>query len=189
MLTQDLGQIHASGLGYDDYVATGTAAQRENWQRIYDQASLTAAQRALLASFSRRMKVLVMSGVWCGDCVQQGPLIARIAEANAGVIDLKWVDRDDVPALRDALAINQGHRVPVAIFMAEDDALVACYGDRTLSRYRAMAAKQLGGACPLPGAPMDGGELACTLQDWLNEFERIHLLLRLSGRLRQMHGD
>jgi hypothetical protein len=32
-------------------------------------------------------------------------------------------------------------------------------------------------------------ELAATLQDWLNEFERVQLLLRLSGRLRQKHDD
>jgi len=27
------------------------------------------------------------------------------------------------------------------------------------------------------------------MQDWLDEVERVHLLLRLSGRLRQKHGD
>jgi len=32
-------------------------------------------------------------------------------------------------------------------------------------------------------------ELNATLQDWLNEFERVQLLLRLSTRLRQIHGD
>ena len=26
-------------------------------------------------------------------------------------------------------------------------------------------------------------------QDWLNEFERMQLMLRFSGRLRQLHGD
>ena len=30
---------------------------------------------------------------------------------------------------------------------------------------------------------------ADTLQDWVNEFERVQLLLRLSTRLRQKHGD
>jgi hypothetical protein len=48
---------------------------------------------------------------------------------------------------------------------------------------------KLGPACPLPGAPLPDDELAATLQDWLNEFERIELLLRLSPRLRRKHGD
>jgi hypothetical protein len=79
--------------------------------------------------------------------------------------------------------------VPVVIFMAEDYHPVSVYGDRTLTRYRALAARRLGAACPLPGAPPADDELAATLQDWLDEFERIELLLRLSSRLRQKHGD
>ncbi len=79
--------------------------------------------------------------------------------------------------------------MPALLFMAEDYEPVSIQGDRTLSRYRAVAAKQLGAACPLPGAPVPAQELAATLQDWLDEFERVHLLLRLSGRLREAHGD
>jgi len=75
------------------------------------------------------------------------------------------------------------------IFMAEDFEPVSILGDRTLTRYRALAAKQLGAACPLPGAPIPQDELNATLQDWLDEVERVHILLRLSGRLREKHGD
>ena len=47
----------------------------------------------------------------------------------------------------------------------------------------------MGAACQLPGAEVAGDELAATLQDWLDEFERVQLLLRGSPRLRQKHGD
>ena len=53
----------------------------------------------------------------------------------------------------------------------------------------ALAKKQLGPACPIAIAPPDPDELAATLQDWLDEFERVQLMLRLSARLRQKHGD
>jgi hypothetical protein len=79
--------------------------------------------------------------------------------------------------------------VPVAIFMAEDFEPVSVFGDRTLARYRALAARQLGASCPVPGAHVDADELHATLQDWLNEFERVQLVLRLSTRLREKHGD
>ena len=62
-------------------------------------------------------------------------------------------------------------------------------GDRTLTRYRSMAARNLGASCEIPGATVPEDEYGETLQDWLNEFERVHLLLRLSARLRQKHGD
>ena len=135
------------------------------------------------------MHVIGLSGIWCGDCVQQCPLIERIAEANPGKIVLRWLDRDQHLDLQERLTINTGHRVPVILFCAEDDHLVSWYGDRTLSRYRAVAARHLGPSCPMPGAPVSQEEIAATLQDWLNEFERVHLLLRLSTRLRQKYGD
>jgi hypothetical protein len=31
--------------------------------------------------------------------------------------------------------------------------------------------------------------IAVVVADWLEEFERVQLILRLSGRLRQLHGD
>ena len=183
-----LATKHQAGLGYRDYLATGNDQQRQNWQRIHEQASLSQAQTQLLGSFGRRINVIGLSGIWCGDCVQQCPLIQKIADAS-DAIDLRWLDRDEHMDLQQKVAINAGHRVPVLLFCAEDYELVGWFGDRTLSRYRALAARQLGGACPLPGAPVDKDEMAATLQDWLDQFERVHLLLRLSGRLRQKHGD
>lgn len=184
-----LKQKHQAGFTYDQYVRSGTPAQHENWMRIHAQAALTPAQMTLLGSFTRRIHVIALSGIWCGDCVQQGPLIQRIAEACPDCIDLRWLDRDQHMDLQRHVAINGGHRVPVLLFCSEDFELVGWFGDRTLSRYRAIAARQLGAACPLPGAHVDGDELAATLQDWVEQFERVHLLLRLSPRLRQIHND
>lgn len=189
-LTADLLKpIFEHALPYSRYVATGNEGQRDAWQKIFDQAHLTPEQEELLSGFRREMKVLVSSGIWCGDCVQQCPLMQRIVEGARGMIHLRFVDRDDHDDLKALLRINGGERVPVAVFMAEDYEPVSVFGDRTLSRYRAIAARQLGAACPMPGAPVDDDELAATLQDWLNEFERVHLLLRLSTRLREKHGD
>ncbi|HVZ94570.1 MAG TPA: thioredoxin family protein [Phycisphaerales bacterium] len=186
---QMLGDVFGRGLTYEQYVGTGTGAQQSNWGRVYEAARLTGPQGALVGGFTRRMPVLVVSGIWCGDCVQQCPFLARIAEANPGMIDLRFVDRDEEGELSDRIQICGGRRVPVVVFMAEDFEFVGLLGDRTLSRYRAMAARQLGPSCPLPGAPVPAEEAAATLGDWVNEFERVQLLLRLSPRLRQMHGD
>ena len=180
---------HEAGLAYEAYLRTGTPQQQQDWQRLYDQTQLTGPQTQLLASFRREMKVLVLSGIWCGDCVTQGPLIQRIAEAGGDAIDLCWLDRDEHPDLQAHVSINAGHRVPVVVFCAEDFELLSWYGDRTLSRYRAMAQRQLAAACPLPGAPVADDELAQVLQDWTDQFERMQLLLLLSTRLRQKHGN
>jgi hypothetical protein len=184
-----LAEKMAQALPYDRYVQTGTPQQQERWQQFYDQVRLQAAQVELIARFPRDMKLLVVSGIWCGDCVQQCPLLARIAEANPQRIDLRFLDRDQHRDLSAPLHINLGNRVPVVLFLAEDHVLCAIYGDRTLSRYRALAQRHLGPSCPTGIVLPEQEEVAATLQDWLNECERVQLMLCLSARLRQKHND
>ena len=184
-----LADKFAAALPYARYVETGTEEQQRRWRQVYEAARLTAAQANLVARFTRDLKVLVVSGIWCGDCVQQCPLLQRCAEANPARIDLRLLDRDQHRDLAEQVRINAGDRVPVALFLAEDHELCAVYGDRTLARYRALAARLMGASCPLGLFPQEQDELAATLQDWLDEFERIQLMLLLSARLRQKHGD
>ena len=184
-----LSDKFAAALPYDRYVATGTPEQQRRWAQVHDAAGLTSAQRDLVSGFTRDMKVLVVSGVWCGDCVQQCPLMHRIAAANPARVDLRLLDRDEHRDLADRVRINGGDRVPVALLLSEDFELCSTAGDRTLSRYRAMARKQLGASCPVGLTVPDAEETAATLQDWLDEFERVQLMLRLSARLRQKHQD
>lgn len=178
-----------AGLSYDDYVATGKPEHRVNWEVFHPGAALTDAQRALVAGFSREVNALVVSGTWCGDCVQQLPFVDHIERANPQRVRARFVDRDEHMDLAERLKICSGTRVPVCVLMNEDFDFLALVGDRTLSRYRAMAARQLGGACPLPGAPVEGHEVEATRQDWVDAFERAHLICRLSTKLRQRHGD
>ena len=179
----------ATALTYPDYLKTGTDEQRRRWQQVYDAAHLTDAQTNLLQGFVRPMNLLIISGIWCGDCIQQCPLIARIAEANPQKISLRLLDRDQHRDLIDAFRLNGGDRVPVVLFLAEDFEFCSAYGDRTINRYRAFAKKYLGPACPTGIVSPDQDELAATVADWLTEIERVQLMLRLSPRLRQKYGD
>lgn len=182
---------------FADYVRTAKAHEAEGWNAFHARVTLTQAQRALVAGITRRVNILCISGTWCGDCVQQVPILARIEEANpadrahpdAPGIDLRIVDRDEHIDLSDAHRLCGGNRVPVMIFLTELFDLAAVAGDRTLSRYRALLARQMGPACLLPGAPIPADELGASVQDWLNEVERVAIMLRLSGKLRQKHGD
>src|SRR5215471_11524225 len=110
----------ATALNYQKYLQTGTDEQQRRWTQVYDKTKLTDPQRSLVGSFTRQMNVLVVSGIWCGDCVQQVPLVQRIAEAKPQRIDLRIVDRDEHKDLSSQLKVNAGDRVPVVIFMAED---------------------------------------------------------------------
>ena len=52
-----------------------------------------------------------------------------------------------------------------------------------------LAADQLGPACPTGLVPPADEALQTIAAEWLAEFERVHLILRLSPRLRARHGD
>src|SRR5262249_20382175 len=162
--------------------------QKQRWRQVHEQITLTPAQRELLASFRRETPVLCLAGAWCGDCINQCPIFEHFAAA-APVIRVRYLDRDDHADVQAALQINSGNRVPVVVFFSEDGREAARYGERTLSKYRQMMRDQAGASCPtglvLPGDPLP----ALVTQDWLNEFERVQWLLRLSPRLRAKHGD
>jgi hypothetical protein len=79
--------------------------------------------------------------------------------------------------------------VPSVLFLSEDGFPCGRAGDRTLSAYRDIAARQLGPSCPTGIAPPDKTLLENVVQDWVSEFERIQLMLRTSSRLRQLHND
>ncbi|MEM8756576.1 MAG: thioredoxin family protein [Planctomycetota bacterium] len=190
MLTPDfLRSEFEAGHAYDAYVAAGDPGHQESWKKFHAGVSLTAEQSKLLGSFDRTLNVLVSSGTWCGDCVQQVPMLDHIEKAAGGKIVTRYVDRDEHADLAERVKICGGLRVPVVLILNEDFDLLSLEGDRTLARYRAMAARQLGPSCPLPGAPVPPDEVAATLADWVAGYERAHLIARLSTKLRQRHGD
>ena len=165
-----------------------TPPQRQRWDAMHARIRLSDDQRALLASFRRTMPVLVLNGAWCGDCINQCPIFDHFAQA-APAISLRFLDRDAHDEVRQALMINGGQRVPVVVFLSEDFLEVGRYGDRTISTYRRLASQQLGPSCPTGLVPPDDAFLAAVTAEWLTEFERAQLLLRLSARLREKHGD
>jgi thiol-disulfide isomerase/thioredoxin len=177
------------GLPYEGFLAKyANEEQRRRWNAVHAHVALADEHQALLLSFRREMKVLVVAGTWCGDCVNQCPIFAHFAAHNEA-IRIHFFDRDENPELAKELSICGAPRIPSLLFLSEDGFPCGRGGDRTLSTYRDIAARQLGPSCPTGITPPDKTLLQNVVQEWLNEFERIQLMLRTSGRLRQLHGD
>jgi thiol-disulfide isomerase/thioredoxin len=179
----------ADALPYAEFIVQfGTPAYEARWREVLAKVQLTQAQQDLLRQFRRETNVLVLAGAWCGDCSGQCPIFDRFAEA-APVLKIRYIDRDAHPDAQQELQINGGNRVPVVVFFNEDGQEVARYGERTLSQYRKLVATQVGASCPTGIVSAGDSLLAQITQDWLDEFERVQWILRLSPRLRQKHGD
>jgi hypothetical protein len=178
-----------AGLSYHDFLEKhGTDEHRRRWAAMHAAVRLTTAERELLAAFTREMPVLCLAGAWCGDCVNQCPIFDHFARAT-GRIAIRYFDRDAHPDLAAELKICGGARVPVLVFLSEDGFEVCRFGDRTLAKYRQIAAEATGAACSsgvvLPSDTM----LPTVTHEWLDVFERVQWILRTSARLRQKHGD
>ena len=181
---------------YTTYLAASDPAKSQKWHDLGGQIpAVTDDQRWRLTVYPhggpgrRIMRVLVYSGVWCGDCVRQGPMLQRIAEACGPDVELRLIDRDASAELTDELRILGAMRVPMAVFLSEDWFEVGRFGDRLLTIYRAKAARELGPACDSGIAAPPADQLAAEQEEWVGIFERMLLMLRLSPMLRERYGD
>ena len=191
-------------LPYERYVKETTP--EKNYEEKWRQSQKAVAELSLpsvLSSFKRQMHVLVLSGIWCGDCSRQGPILNQIQLA-APVIEIRFAENSEFEELKEELRINGAEKVPVIVVLSEDFYEVARFGDRHLSVYRNKmekaglkeataneenAAKELGASCDPGIVPPIQNALQLELQEWVDFFERAQHLLRLAPALRQRYSD
>lgn len=177
--------------GYDerDHAAAGTPRERAAWARAKAATPpLPGDLRARLDPRGRRLNVLCLSATWCGDCIRSVPIVHAVARAAGGDVRVRILDRDRIPAVRDELRILGAMRIPVVVFLTEDFHEIGRFGDRPLVVYRDKAIRELGAACPVPGAEDPDARLA-EMREWVDLFERMILMARLCPPLRVRHGD
>ena len=156
-------RVFRNALTYPEYLATGNGRERAAWARAEAAVpGLSDDAQTRLDPAGRIVNVLCLSGIWCGDRVRSVPIVARLAEAAGPPVDLRFVDRDAIPELRDDLRVLGAMGVPMVLFLTEDFHEIGRHGDRSLSVYREKAATELGAACPLPGSA-HGGSLAAEI--------------------------
>jgi hypothetical protein len=179
---------YEQGLPYEAYVAGGEANQLARVREVEGLIALMPAQAALLASYTRQMRVLVLSGLWCGDCTRQVPMFGLIERA-CSLIQMRYLDSRAHPDLHNMLRINGALKVPVVVTLSEDFFELSRFGDRHLSVYRRKAATECGPACDAGIVPPPEDALNTELGEWCDHFERLQHMLRLAPMLRQRYGD
>lgn len=84
-----------------------------------------------LAQLDNRLVFLLISEVWCGDAAQNVPLLAKIAEASGGKIELKIVWRDSNLTLIDQYLTNNARMIPKLVILdAQNLEELATWGAR-----------------------------------------------------------
>ena len=178
----------SKALPFDEYITTGTDEQTKKWNDFSERISLTNSQTELVSSFVRKLNLLVMSGIWCGDCARQGPMIHAIEKASS-VIDVRYIDNRDNPELQEELKLLGAMRVPVVVGLSEDFFEAGRTGDRMLSVYRDKAENELGAACDAGILPPPDALIQKELSEWVEWIEKLQLMLRLAPMLRNRYND
>src|SRR5437868_2389656 len=114
----DFAAVFNAGFSYQDFLAKyGTDEHKRRWGEAHARVALSPAQRELLSGFKRQMKLVVMAGAWCGDCVQRCPIFEHFAAAaGPGIITSRYVDRDADAAVAAELSVCGAARVPSVPF-------------------------------------------------------------------------
>jgi hypothetical protein len=105
----------AQGLTYEAYRAQMTRNQ-ERFDANQERLQLDAADLAVFKGLPRPLPVLVLAEDWCGDVIDNLPILGRIA-AESGKLDVRIFLRDENPDLMDQY-LNQGQfrSIPAMVF-------------------------------------------------------------------------
>ena len=108
----------AQGMTYDEYKAQMTRNQ-ERFAANERDLALDAADLAAFRAVHRPLDVLVLAEDWCGDVIDNLPILGRIA-AESGTLNLRVFLRDQNLDLIDQY-LNQGQfrSIPVFVFFDE----------------------------------------------------------------------
>ncbi|MGR6087774.1 MAG: thioredoxin family protein [Arcticibacter sp.] len=105
-----------------------------NWQRtsrINQQVTLKQTVAAALAQITKPIRWLVIVEHWCGDVSQSLPVIAKMAQAAQGHIDLRLAYRDQNPVLMDAhLTSGTSRSIPMLIQLDAEYRVSGTWGPR-----------------------------------------------------------
>jgi thiol-disulfide isomerase/thioredoxin len=175
-------------LDYDSFVKLGKPEEIQLWgDRKERTPELNEEQKNRIKGYGRELNVLMYAGTWCGDCSRQAPMLLKIAETAGEKVKLRLIERETSKELQDELRIVGGLRVPIVVFLTEDFWEVGRFGERLLHVYRSKAAREIGRG--VDEGVLSPGALAQEISEWVDIFERMLLMVRLSPPLRKRHGD
>src|SRR5579871_5070485 len=109
----------AQGLSYQEYRARMTRNQ-ERFDANERNLVIDPADLAAFTRLPRPLTVLVLAEDWCGDVIDNLPILGRLA-AESGKLDLRIFPRDENLDLMDQY-LNQGQfrSIPTCVFFDDD---------------------------------------------------------------------
>ena len=173
---------------FDSFLVGAPKDQVQRWLESDKRAPvLTDEQKARIKGYNRNIRILMEGASWCLDCARVAPYLKNIVQAIGEKAELRIIDRDASPELRDELKIMGAPRIPRVVVLSEDWYEVDRLGDRSLSIYRSRIAREI-------GRGVDHGILSPVARqaencEWIDAIERALIMLRTAPTLRKRYND
>jgi thiol-disulfide isomerase/thioredoxin len=177
-----------SAKNFEEFLREGPPELVQRWMDASERAPrLTEFQKQRLTGYNRSIRALMVGAIWCLDCARIAPYLTKIIETVGNQAELRIIDRETFPNLRDELRIMGAPRVPRVVLLSEDWFEIDRLGDRSLSVYRSRIAREI-------ERGEDHGILSPTarqieLAEWVDAFERALIILRTAPALRKRYND
>ena len=107
-----------SGMTYDQW-KSGMTRNRERFELLEGRVEILPEDLAAFRRLPRPLNVLVLAEDWCGDVINNLPVLGRLA-AESGTLNLRVFPRDQHPDLMDQY-LNQGQYKSIPVFAFFDD--------------------------------------------------------------------
>lgn len=163
---------HPRGDGYDTYLPL-------NWQRtqrLTKTLVMDPVTEKQLQSLRTRVKWLLIAEHWCGDVSQSIPVIAAIAQASQGHIELRIAYRDNNLELMNAhLTDGKSRSIPMLIQLDPDFSVTGTWGPRPKEAQELVKR--------LKSDPSTAPAYADELHRWYAHDKQHHILSELSQLL------
>lgn len=143
-----LAENKTTGPDQDPKLVSYTQVNQHRMTRIVRTTTLLPEVQQALVQLTRPLQWLTLTEAWCGDAAQNVPVLAKIAAASAGKIELKLLLRDENPEWMDQYLTNGTRSIPKLIcFDAGTGQELGTWGPRPAAAqelYRAFKANPTG---------------------------------------------
>ena len=122
------------GLTFQEFVQQADI-NRERLERVYREIELPAEAVKAFQSLRQPLKVAAISEDWAADAVVSLPLLARLAKASGGKLDLRVFPRDkNMDLMNQYLKEGKYQSIPVFVFFDQSmQRQVGFYQERPVS--------------------------------------------------------
>ena len=119
-----------SGMTYEQWLDAMTQ-NKERFLANYQAATLGPADVTAFKSLPQPLNVLVLAEDWCGDVIANLPILARLAHAVDGKLNLRIFKRDENLDIMDQhLYQGKFRSIPAVIFFDQEMNELGCWWER-----------------------------------------------------------